>query len=345
MGRGGRKLERRSTLSPPPPACEHSPRGWRGRQEANKSSLLLAPNRAQKPHHNRLAGQRCSERGLLRPPAQPAGFRGERGGSHLALAGLRCAAPHEALVDGPQVLLPVVHLEAAQVRTARRRHHQLRVHGLALRLRPGDHGGQGPAARGGRRGGRGRRQRGAGGLLGGAPRPAGGRAPGTKRGRPRGRRTKTRLRVRQGGGGGQPGAARAALAPFAERGAGRGAEAAGGGYVIPCRPWAPHCAGSGRSRARPATPPPLEPQTAGSGTVRARVDGGAAEPARVRPRASAPVVLSLAVSSGRLAQLPLAKLSATCQSRSPKENGGGWGERRTGGCGMSVRALSRFAPA
>lgn len=36
-------------------------------------------------------------------------------GGHLALAGLGCAAPYEALVDGPQVLPPVVHLEAAQM--------------------------------------------------------------------------------------------------------------------------------------------------------------------------------------------------------------------------------------
>lgn len=59
----------------------------------------------------------------------------------LALAGLRSSAPHEALVDGPQILLPVIHFEATQVRTAGRCNHQLRIHGLALRLGPRHHRG------------------------------------------------------------------------------------------------------------------------------------------------------------------------------------------------------------
>lgn len=133
--------------------------------------------------------------GGRRPRARPAvGCR-----AHLALAGLSRAAPHEALVDGPQVLLPVVHFEAAQVRAARRRYRQLGVHGLALGLWPGYHGGQGPAARGGRRrGGRGRRQRGVGAARRRA-RPAKARAPRTKRGG----QTKMGLRDRRGEAAGQ----------------------------------------------------------------------------------------------------------------------------------------------
>lgn len=232
-------------MCPPRPACAAS-EGSAGGQPA-LPPLSLSPLTG--PRSTPIPVSRAAPSG----PRPARSFRGKvGGGSHLALAGLSRAAPHEALVDGPQVLLPVIHFEAAQVRAARRRNHQLRVHGLALRLGPGHHWGQGPAARGGRRKGRGRRQRGA--RAARLHAPAGGATgAGTKRGQPWGWRR---------GGGGQPNALRAALPGFAEGGAGQGAETAGRGYVIPRPARAPQNAGS---RPRPAVP--LPPPPADSGTT------------------------------------------------------------------------------
>lgn len=142
-------------------------KGWRGRGGGSRRER---GRRRRGRRRGKEGGGGAAGEGEGPRRARPQGPRrpGRPGGGvHLAPAGLGRAAPHEALVDGAQVLLPVVHLEAAQVRAARRRHRQLRVHGLALGLGPGHHRGQGPAARGGRRRGRGRRQRGGGGPAGG----------------------------------------------------------------------------------------------------------------------------------------------------------------------------------
>jgi hypothetical protein len=128
------------------------------------------------------------------------------------------------------------------VRAARWCHCQLGVHGLALRLRPGDHGGQGAAARGGRRrGGRRRRQRG-GSCADGAPgRPWHGRREQSAAAAAREDKDST---TNAKGGGGKAGTAselrpsstaRAALSRFAEGDAGRGPVAADGDYVTPGR--------------------------------------------------------------------------------------------------------------
>lgn len=158
--------------------------------EANESSLPFPFRPQLGPETTPLSLPRRVS--LLWLPARPAVSGGGGGdGAHLALAGLRSSAPHEALVDGPQVLLPVIHFEATQVRTAGRCNDQLRIQGLALRLGPRHHRGQGPTARGGRRRGRGR-QCGAGAARRRAPGVRGNGA-GTKRGQPRGGGSRQRL--------------------------------------------------------------------------------------------------------------------------------------------------------
>lgn len=104
-------------------SCVHpgvrSPSGIRRELTSSPYPLPFAPNRGHLHPPLLTACQAAPQReGSL--PAHPAvsGGSGRGGGerlSHLALASLRCATPHEALVDGPQILLPVVHLKAAQV--------------------------------------------------------------------------------------------------------------------------------------------------------------------------------------------------------------------------------------